>query len=1205
MKNYYNQLIWFLITAIITVVGNVKAEKININFGYQGSGGVTGWNNITSTQASTNGFTLLNMVDFNGAVTTVDIRMVDAFSNGPYRNGSAGTTISTAFSPIYPNATKYNDYIYEGDVDHSVTIRLEGLDPCSVYTVGFFDSYMADNDARRECKYIIGSRSVNLIPNYNVNTVAYIDDVLPNPSGQVEVSLAFGAAPSVADKVCGLAVMTIEKKTKRKINFNFGTQISSTIVSGWNNIGPGEADLNGWALTYAKDSVGVQTKVDLLMVDGFSSGNYLLNGCTTSTAFIPANSNATKSSWFIADSQADQSVKINIEGLTPSEKYNFYFYASNYTSSPLPNYLVKYKIGDRTTTLQPGGNCSNLAVLSDVVPDAFGCALIELNYGAGPEVGMRLAALSCITVEGRFNLPTAEDLALLPYHKKAAGYYGFTDQERIDIANAVQVNTVLPPYKPMAMPDPNIKRFSLTTSQWSFVDSVFPNSINILNDEVLWKNISLSVVSQDSGGTIAPSDVNAIYSDQLVVMEQNIKYPLWTLKLKAELSYDALIVYTARLIPDPGNSVQISNLKLIIPFASNIGKYIRFGVTDASPAYVYGFGPIPRPGEQIELKYNLGNGALPNMWNPANSPDANAVIWEWKDGFLPYFWIGDEGKGIGWIAESDKGWHNNIGDTAFSVVRQGDVVIATVNFVTAPITINSEREIQFAIQAFPPKPQKEDWLRSETVLDNQIEEHMIEYSQLTPEQKATPLEDPATSGKIFNLWWSLWSVGQGSPRPEDPCTFKLAVDTCYYRGMNATPYLALTHLAVLCPEGYYYGTQTKEWAKKPYQVDLDGYEKNSIVRLCPQSFFSEYQAWAIGQMIDKYNITGIYFDNCSPFKCTNTAHGCGYIDDSNTVKPTIPFLAARKFFMMVRNEFIKRGKQPIIYCHSGDFPAELSFVDVFLTGEGVYGLDHTELMTPGEMKASLLGLNQSGAIVTFLPQMSYPESYGTDVTNYYPDAVTRHLLAMTLPHGTKIFPTFCNKMPVLYAWDVFKQLSENSTEFIPYWKWSVNDQLNPQSIYASLYKQSGKAVLAISNISSNTVNSLVIPKSYLDSVFQGADVATDPMDNLPVVLNGNGLTLSIFPKDFRLILLSRTPTSCNDYGIYGIPYMTADLNKDCYINFDDLSIFVSNWLSTECVPASSCEEADINKDAHIDLEDYVSFAAHWLSCNDPVNAQCD
>jgi len=56
----------------------------------------------------------------------------------------------------------------------------------------------------------------------------------------------------------------------------------------------------------------------------------------------------------------------------------------------------------------------------------------------------------------------------------------------------------------------------------------------------------------------------------------------------------------------------------------------------------------------------------------------------------------------------------------------------------------------------------------------------------------------------------------------------------------------------------------------------------------------------------------------------------------------------------------------------------------------------------------------------------------------------------------------------------------------------------------------------------------------------------------------------------------------------------ADLSPDCYIDFKDISILATNWLST------GWNTADINNDEHVDINDFAAMASQWLLVLDPV-----
>ena len=134
------------------------------------------------------------------------------------------------------------------------------------------------------------------------------------------------------------------------------------------------------------------------------------------------------------------------------------------------------------------------------------------------------------------------------------------------------------------------------------------------------------------------------------------------------------------------------------------------------------------------------------------------------------------------------------------------------------------------------------------------------------------------------------------------------------------------------PAGYHYVEKKDEWTHHP-RIARPPYLRPT----CPNSMSSAYIARGIGKLIDDYDISGVYFDNCAPQLCQNTKHGCGYVDDKGVLQPTLPLMGFRRLFMMVRREFVIRGKEPFILTHAGMYPGSVSFIDVELQGEGTTG----------------------------------------------------------------------------------------------------------------------------------------------------------------------------------------------------------------------------------------------------------------------------
>jgi len=65
------------------------------------------------------------------------------------------------------------------------------------------------------------------------------------------------------------------------------------------------------------------------------------------------------------------------------------------------------------------------------------------------------------------------------------------------------------------------------------------------------------------------------------------------------------------------------------------------------------------------------------------------------------------------------------------------------------------------------------------------------------------------------------------------------------------------------------------------------------------------------------------------------------------------------------------------------------------------------------------------------------------------------------------------------------------------------------------------------------------------------------------------------------------------------PYPPGDLNQDCYVDWQDFTIFASYWLSGGCTDPQWCGGADLNASGQVDWQDFTLFAGNWLTCTDP------
>lgn len=561
------------------------------------------------------------------------------------------------------------------------------------------------------------------------------------------------------------------------------------------------------------------------------------------------------------------------------------------------------------------------------------------------------------------NYVKSTDQKLQEQIDKFKDYKGITASERSKILNETEVKGVLPPFK--SIEQTGRTSYKLTLSEIDFGGSAFPKSVKIKGREVLAQPIELKM---NVAGLEAPEALPAqhMFSPEKVIVTQELKYGKCRVTVQCELSYDALMLYKVSIQPMAGATISLSQLELSIK--KDIAKYFRFNAIRFKEQqnfyFMTGFGPIPAPGEAFKGKYKVLNGRWRNEWQPLESSASNVALWNCKD-FMPTFWLGDEDLGLGFVCESKQGWNNKPEADIFELDRSTDYIAAKMTFISVPAEMTHGREITFALQAMPPKNPPSNWFKAS--LDH---EHQFRLKD-NYKKAGRPLvaKQQGIKNNLVSVWYTFWAKGCGTPEVAKPEELADFIKGCQYYNYEPLIYLTPTHLSLLTKEGVFYGPLTKKWSVFPEKYYF--VPKQELVKLCPASFMSEFQAYEIGKLIDKYGIRGIYFDNANPRPCFSLKHGCGHENDKGQVDFRVPILSVRKFFMMVRNQFIKRGITPQIVIHAGFFPGEISFADYEVNGEGVYSLDYSDVLSMAEIRAQMIGPNQYGCGFIMLPQFSY------------------------------------------------------------------------------------------------------------------------------------------------------------------------------------------------------------------------------------------
>jgi hypothetical protein len=97
----------------------------------------------------------------------------------------------------------------------------------------------------------------------------------------------------------------------------------------------------------------------------------------------------------------------------------------------------------------------------------------------------------------------------------------------------------------------------------------------------------------------------------------------------------------------------------------------------------------------------------PGRWGSAYN--AGALPPEGFHGpFKPFFWLGDEKRGLCWFSESDRNFFGDGKANVIDISREGDRVVLRVNLITSPQVVKEPLDYTFGFQATPVKPMTPD-----------------------------------------------------------------------------------------------------------------------------------------------------------------------------------------------------------------------------------------------------------------------------------------------------------------------------------------------------------------------------------------------------------------------------------------------------------------------------------------------------------------
>ncbi len=512
---------------------------------------------------------------------------------------------------------------------------------------------------------------------------------------------------------------------------------------------------------------------------------------------------------------------------------------------------------------------------------------------------------------------------------------------------------------------------------------------------------------------------------------------------------------------------------------------------------------------------------FPGGWGSAKNsgglPETGLVL-----PFRPFVWLGNEASGLGWFAESDKGWQPGTADSAIEVTVEEDVVTLRMHLADSALVLPAT--FTFGFQATPVKPWPKDfhqwriWHVPQLGVGSTLpvpKEWWLCHRAFPDRNPEATLDRAAKLGVKTAVFHEDWAPIQNYPMTTPEAEFKAIVDACHQRGMKVLVYHGY-ELSPLAPEWAELsddvlvkntaGQITPGWYRHPEQRDF---------KVCYNSIWADRLADGIEQARKRYGYDGLYLDGTiEPWACCNERHGCGYRAADGSLRPTYPIFGVRRLMQRLYGEFHPQGG--LISAHQSTccVTPTLALADSYWDGEqfagGELAGDPLKSLPLDAFRAEFMGRN-FGVPCEFLayerpPQWTYD-----------------HALAFSLLHDVRVRPcglAALEKMAPI--WDVMTRFEVDQAEWHPYWEREPLTAVQPESVHVSLYchpagnGKAGRALLVVSNLSAEKG---VAAEVKLD--FAGIGVtpkgAKDALSAEELGYSDGRLTVPLEPMRMRLV----------------------------------------------------------------------------------------
>lgn len=569
-------------------------------------------------------------------------------------------------------------------------------------------------------------------------------------------------------------------------------------------------------------------------------------------------------------------------------------------------------------------------------------------------------------------------------------------------------------------------------------------------------------------------------SDGLVRVETASRAGPYELRLNAEYEFDGLARVDLRLAhPDGGGMADGLALEFSLEPRHSSLFHVVSSASGHPPASDAGF--VPKEGKRL-------------------------------DEFRELVWLGDHTRGLCWFAEGMENWpvQDENGIQTIGPVRDGARCLR-IKLADKPFSLERPLALVFGIQATPTRPRPDNF-RSRSDFDAMHfpwfwgdGDYYIWQSH--PDRAREQVLKMRADGREVVPCSSLWYYGQyrfakgyfgDIPRP----------GLINRENMLWGSLWAATTIPLEVPRVPERQTAPGDWYGQQYKP-------TGLAGPCPASDFQDYYLWRLHDLIQKTDLGGIYFDQPA-IRCSNTCHGCGYINYRGQWTPRVPLFAMRRMVKRIHRLFYEKHGQAFIrwHCSNQILVPVMSFIDIYWDGES-YGAGPLRV---GEFYSQTLNEGRLQVQHTGAPFGFAPDLLPCFETAYAPTpASVRDLMGLFMVHDSTVSPAH-SAHDTLIRFLQAKRLGADlaSKQVFYYWQNDPRLKVSPAAVKSILHFGQGSGLLILFNWSDEVVDA----EAQLDLKglgLGGALVARDLVTEQEYPLREGTLRVPIQPRDLRLI----------------------------------------------------------------------------------------